>query len=779
MRTLLLLALLFSAASCTQRPSDNEPVELRLTADNYVVIPTGNPEKHIKYRVSFASNTIYLYYQSAESSGSRTWNLLTRYTDGAPQEYYTEILYPGKLRLRLPVTYSGYAYYTDEDPSETGGRISHQGVLGMGVASPLKLYWRRYSFSRHRLVLGDFSHDDQDSKLPFVFERGTSFAAEVDMGSVAGDAHTSQILKFYSRHTNASANCRVTDSNRTVCSYIVIFDPSTEKTVMPHELIGHYNDARNFIVKVYSQTNDPYEYRTWDEAIVEALCGAYVVGSDSRLNSNECKEKAWRDIQLRVEKYDSSFGFQVDTTQTIRDDRSKHTRIFTSEAGLEGDAARTIRVGRLSMRDFVYFRDEDRDFTIVAHAYDSNFRAPVSILAWFITLASVIYCFWYVGAYPYTHTVSALGALTGTRGSALRDYYTVGFDDPKPPVAFAKHEHDAAGVYSVKPTGANPEDFYAETNEEEEIHLARTSQIEKRMRHRIRDILSTDNEGTLIWFSEIWKTLVVLTIFIAIFGTRVDRFLDRISGVYPVGSGFWPVFGFYVVPTMLYAYCAGTSYLSIQAYPLFFISSISASVCICACYYLFPTHKALESSVAIYFFSVLACARVADYLLPLALDKAGFHRIELYNRSRTEYVLWLTIGSVHVIIIACFYSYFGVQTLFDEFWPSHPSMPFIIIANLLIAWLAPSTFYYCEERFSFVCALLHRTKDVAKKQLQREQQKRNRDSGAPLVAPAASQEKIPTRRITAGIDSARTRRTVLALSEGTNDGWLGVNWTQQ
>ncbi len=161
-----------------------KPIALAVEDNQYVQLPTGNPGKFNKYRLDHNLNITYLY--DFPTSYSQTHN------------DYSELLYFGDVKIRLPVCYG--LPPTNYDARLYG--IKHDGVLALGSGSDIWKYWHVATISSSRVDLGRFNLNSYVTSSPGI------------------------LLKY-----SESLPCTVGNK-----SYSIRFDPRQDISLFPHEL---------------------------------------------------------------------------------------------------------------------------------------------------------------------------------------------------------------------------------------------------------------------------------------------------------------------------------------------------------------------------------------------------------------------------------------------------------------------------------------------------------------------------------------------------------------
>lgn len=143
----LLFLCLFLGECYADKIEENGPLTFTLYRGKYVTWLASSSGREVTLRVRFDVNSIVLYAPPDPRDYSSTVEFEA---DGSA----TEIFYLGSHRFRFPVKYLPMGALGDSDPEETGDRVSHQGVLGLGDGSPLWMYWNSWTWSRMHLTLG-------------------------------------------------------------------------------------------------------------------------------------------------------------------------------------------------------------------------------------------------------------------------------------------------------------------------------------------------------------------------------------------------------------------------------------------------------------------------------------------------------------------------------------------------------------------------------------------------------------------------------------------------
>lgn len=182
---LLLLLLLLSAVFC-QQVEESDAVTLTIYRGKYITLLVGASGREVTLRVRFDVDDLVLYMPPAPSDYSTSAELNPDGFTG------TEVFYIGPRMYRWPVLYASPGSLGEHDSDETGDRVSHQGVLGLGPQSPLWREWNSWTWSRVYLTLGNiegalartadliwYHQDGSDGRLVACWDDGQQRCARV------------------------------------------------------------------------------------------------------------------------------------------------------------------------------------------------------------------------------------------------------------------------------------------------------------------------------------------------------------------------------------------------------------------------------------------------------------------------------------------------------------------------------------------------------------------------------------------------------------------------
>jgi hypothetical protein len=167
---LLPLLLLFAVAEA----GAPRPFRLHLARGEYGELYVGNPGRPVRVRLRWDTSEVVLLADRSYSSSysAQTAGISTRpgfspgddaswpwwMQDGASVSA-TELFYFGPDCLRLPVTYVSGLAGTGYEPQDSTERVSHEGLLGLGPASPLWRHWTSWRWTSSYLDLMPASKD--------------------------------------------------------------------------------------------------------------------------------------------------------------------------------------------------------------------------------------------------------------------------------------------------------------------------------------------------------------------------------------------------------------------------------------------------------------------------------------------------------------------------------------------------------------------------------------------------------------------------------------------
>lgn len=135
---------------------------LHLTRGEYGELHVGNPGRGMRLRLRWDLDEVVLLGSDRSYTNSYTdavaapaWDQESQgwVADPARSVAATELFYFGARCLRLPVAYVPYLAGSAYEPTDVSERVAHEGLLGLGPASPLWRHWTGCRWTSHYLDL--------------------------------------------------------------------------------------------------------------------------------------------------------------------------------------------------------------------------------------------------------------------------------------------------------------------------------------------------------------------------------------------------------------------------------------------------------------------------------------------------------------------------------------------------------------------------------------------------------------------------------------------------